>query len=133
MRKSVLRAFLAIRDSPASVRELAERLDVSYSEASRLAKALISLELASKERGKLRVAPKAKAALLAKLSRRYDILRLLSGARERVLRAMLKAKSISELQRALGLSRSTLARHLAQLAETGAIKVNGRIELDPDL
>ncbi|RLG54414.1 MAG: hypothetical protein DRN99_05130 [Thermoproteota archaeon] len=133
MRKSVLRAFLAIRDSPASVRELAERLDVSYSEASRLAKALISLELASKERGKLRVAPKAKAALLAKLSRRYDILRLLSGARERVLRAMLKAKSIRELQRSLGLSRSTLARHLAQLAETGAIKVNGRIELDPDL
>jgi len=123
MNEKELRALLALRDGPRSMREIAVSLHLSYSRAATIVRNLIKNEYCKREEGKISLSRNAKTMLFNSLSEKYNPIQLLGGAREKVLLALLTGPlEIHELHRRTGLAQSTLYQALRILSSLGAVR-----------
>jgi predicted transcriptional regulator len=123
MNEKALRALLALRDGPRSMREIAVSLHLSYSRAATIVRNLIKNEYCRREGRKISLSRNAKTVLFKSLSEKYNPIQLLGGAREKVLLALLTGPlEIHELHRRTGLAQSTLYQALRILSSLGAVR-----------
>jgi predicted transcriptional regulator len=123
MNEKELRALLALRDGPRSMREIAVSLHLSYSRAATIVRNLIKNEYCRREGRKISLSRNAKTVLFKSLSEKYNPIQLLGGAREKVLLALLTGPlEIHELHRRTGLAQSTLYQALRILSSLGAVR-----------
>jgi predicted transcriptional regulator len=134
MNEKALRALLALRDGPRSMREIAVSLHLSYSRAATIVRNLIKNEYCRREGRKISLSRNAKTVLFKSLSEKYNPIQLLGGAREKVLLALLTGPlEIHELHRRTGLAQSTLYQALRILSSLGAVrKENQKYSLADD-
>lgn len=125
MRSTELKIFKKLKENPATVKELSEKLDKNQGWVSETVKHLEEENLVVRDR-KIKLADSYESRLLQELESKYRIEEILSGKKEDILKELLEEPAtISQLEQK-GFSQSTLYRYLKQLKETGVVKKTGQ-------
>lgn len=117
-----IRALLAILDEPRNVKQLAEAINSTYARASQITRILLQKGFMVKMDGLVSIASTAHATLFRKISRKYDLEKLLCDSKEDVALALLSCDDVRSIQRLTGLSYWTVRRALNKVMETGAVR-----------
>ena len=123
-----------LMDGPVPARELASRAGVGDRQMANVLAGLERDGYVVRRRGAAWLADAPKTALLRDIAATMDLERLLGRSREAVLAGAERAgdASIEELARATGLSRSTIAKSVADLRSVGAlVSRGGRLAVNP--
>lgn len=133
MLPSEVLALTVLTTEQISVKDLARAINSSYSRTAEIVKVLVEKGFVRRIGNHVHLADTTHAMLFKKLSRKYDMLKLLSGSREVVALALLNTDEIKRLQEQTGLTYWTIKRALNKMMETGAIREReGRYYLADD-
>ena len=132
MMLGAIRVLKQLEGGPSPVRELAQRVGLSYPRTAAIVKELIRKGYCEKFERRVGLASNAKTVLLRKLADRYDLATLLGGSSEELLVALPKAADVVELQRRTGLAQSTVYQALGKLIATGAVQRRDDIRILAD-
>lgn len=121
MKTEALKALSAVSKEQNSIKELAKAIHLGYRMTANIVRDLLQQGYLVKSDGKLGLASTILATAFRKVSRRYDMVKLLGESREKVLLALLSSNTIQDIQSITRLSYRTIRRALNILLETGAI------------
>ncbi len=136
MELSQARALKLLMGGPATVRELAKKMRLSYSRVAAIVHELTQQGYCERRGGRVILTQTANGELLKKLSYRYDLISLLGGASESVLLSISKPSGTADIQRTTGHAQSTVYQALRNLTTIGAVRRQGKNHVladDPDL
>jgi len=121
-----VRALLALSVEPRSVRQLAEAVGCKYRRAGQITGQLLQKGFVVRADGLIRLADTPHAVLFKKISRRYDVAKLLGDSKEDVALALLYNNDVAHVQGQTGLTYWTVRRALNRMMETGAVRERDR-------
>lgn len=116
-----VRALLALFAEPKSVKQLAEAIGCKYRRASQITRQLLQKGFVVRVDGLVSLADTPHAALFRKISRRYDVEKLLGDSKEDVALALLRNDDVVHIQGETELTYWTVRRALNRMMETGAV------------
>ncbi|KUO42144.1 MAG: hypothetical protein APZ16_03685 [Candidatus Hadarchaeum yellowstonense] len=126
MKKKAIRVFQSLLRGPATVREIANEVGLSYPAAAVTIKDLIKEGLCERKNGQVVIRHSAKAQALIKVLSRYRGEELLGGNREKVLGAITSPKTVKEIAGRARLSEQTVYRLLRELKGMLAVGFDGK-------
>ncbi len=120
MRKNEVKILKSLIEQSLSLKELASKIDKSQSWTSELVSSLEDENLIEKN-SLVHLSDTYEARLLEKLSKKFDLEKILTGKKEEILKHLIsKPKKIPYLERE-GFAKSTLYEALNDLKEVGAV------------
>lgn len=128
-----IRALTALSAERRTIKELAEAIGATYRRTAQIVKALVEKGFVTRTGTQVGLADTVHAVLFRKLSRRYDMEKLLGHSRENVALALLDADDAKRIREKTGLTYWTIKRALNKMMETGAVRERqGRYYLADD-
>jgi hypothetical protein len=121
-----IRALLALLVKSMSIKQLAEIIGSTYVRASQITVQLLLKGFVTRTDGIIGFAHTAHATFFRKISKRYDLEKLLGDSKEDVVLALLSVSDVRGIQEQTGLSYWTIKRSLNKIMETGAVEVKER-------
>lgn len=120
MRRSEIKIIQTLKEKPLRLKSLASKIDKSQSWTSELVDDLEDEGLVEKD-DIISLADTYEASMLKKLSRRFDLQKILRGKRENILISLLSSqKTLSDLEKE-GFAKSTVYEALSDLKESGVV------------
>jgi len=126
MKKTAIRVLRQLLEAPASIKELAAALGLSYPTVASAVKALVGDGVCERAKGSIRVRSSPQTQLLGSILSRYDGTKLLSGAREEVLISIIEPATVPQIARRTGLAEQTVYRNLRALKAMLAVSAKGK-------
>jgi hypothetical protein len=119
---SAIRVLSALQEEQMAVRNLARVIGLSYRRTAEIVNGLIQQGLLEKGNEKVGLAQTALATFYKKVSKRYDMAKLLGASREEVLIALLNPGRIDDVQPSTEMTYYTIRRALVMLMEIGGVR-----------
>lgn len=123
MRKTSIRVMKQLFKGPASIKELAAALGLSYPTVASAVKTLMEEGLCERTNGSIRVRPTPQTQALENVLARYEGEKLLSGLSEKVLTSIIEPATVPQIARNAGLAEQTVYRALRVLKAMLAVSV----------
>ena len=120
MRKIALQIINQVKEKPRRIGEIADQLEKSESWISNVVSDLVGENLLENA-GKVKLSNSYETSLLTGLMDTYDLEKVLSGKRERILKELTDGESVKELE-SKGFPKSTVYRILKDLKTMGVVK-----------
>lgn len=122
MRRNELKLLEMLEEEPSKLGRLADEIGKSKSWVSELLSDLRDRNLIEKKGNEFELSESYSSALLARISDRFDLSKVLAGKKEEILKEILgEPKGVERLEKE-GYSSSTLYQHLRDLQEIGVIE-----------
>lgn len=121
MNKTLIEILKKISSGTNSTKILKQELGISESQFNGLVKDLIEQNYISKEEGLLKINLNPKYTLFNKISKQYDIEKLLCDSNEKILINITEPKTFEEIKKITGLSLRTIQRAISDFNSIGVI------------
>src|SRR3989304_5237067 len=127
MISKAIEVLYAVLDEQMSIQDLTKVIGLKYRRTAEIVEDLVQQNfLVRTDYGKIDLASTALATSFRKISRRYDMVKLLGDSRKEILVALLNSETVQRLQSSTQLSYRTIRRALVKLMETGAVSEKNR-------